>query len=42
MFVRSLAVAFTELTAPSLDTVALLATRVGAFAATFTVRVIAG
>ena len=42
MFVRSLAVEFTELRAPSLDTVAFIATLDGAFAATFTVSVIAG
>ena len=41
MFVTSLAVEFIELTAPSLDTEAVLVTGDGALLATFTVRVIA-
>ena len=41
-FVTSLAVEFTELTAPSLDTVAVLVTLDEALAATFTVSVMAG
>jgi hypothetical protein len=40
--VTSLAVEFTELTAPSLDTGAVFVTVEGAFAATFTVSAMAG